>query len=63
MTALLEYISDCSIRVYRFFYKAFKRAHVTSVDPFLRDAEMQALSMVVLCMPYTILLTHLVLPH
>ena len=39
LTALLEYIPDCSIRVYRSFKQVLKRAHVTSVNvnPSLRD--------------------------
>ena len=37
MHALLEYIPDCSIRVYRSFKQVLKRAHVTSVNPSLRD--------------------------
>ena len=36
-TALLEFIPDCAIRVYRSFQQVLKRAHVTSVNPSLRD--------------------------
>ena len=48
LTALFEYIPDCSIRVYLSFKQVLKRAHFTSVNPFLRDECMQALSIVVL---------------
>ena len=37
MHVLLEYIPDCSIRVYRSFKQVLKMAHVTSVNPSLID--------------------------